>query len=162
IEAAITRRTRALIPVDLAGLPVDRERLAQIAQRHGLRVIEDAAQSFGARWAGRQIGSFRDPVSFSVPANKNIPPSQGGRNLLNDEDEAARLERLRLQGVVRLADGGMEVSAWGAKANLTDVAAAIGLGQLRQEAGFAAARKALAERYFARWDAPDFELPLAG
>lgn len=162
VEAAITRRTRALIPVDLAGLPADRDRLAQIARQHGLRVIEDAAQSFGSRWAGREIGSFGDLVCFSFHANKNITTAEGGCIVLNDEDEALRLERLRLQGVVRLADGGMEVPAWGAKANLTDVAAAIGLGQLRQETGFAAARRALAERYFSRWDIEDFELPLAG
>ena len=57
VEAAITPRTRAIIPVDLAGLPVDRDRLYAIAQRHGLRVVEDAAQSIGANWNGREIGS---------------------------------------------------------------------------------------------------------
>ena len=160
IEAAITPRTRALIPVDLAGLPVDRERLALLARRHGLRVIEDAAQSFGARWAGREIGSFGDLVCFSFHANKNITTSEGGCLVLNNDEEASRLERLRLQGVVRLPGGEMEVQAWGSKANLTDVAAAIGLGQLRQAQDFALARRALAERYYARWDAgADFELP---
>ena len=64
IERAITPRTRALIPVDLAGLPVDRERLNALARKHGLRVVEDAAQSFGARWGDREIGSFGDLVSL--------------------------------------------------------------------------------------------------
>jgi len=160
VEAAITPRTRALIPVDLAGLPVDRDRLAALASRHGLRVVEDAAQSFGSRWAGREIGSFGDLVSFSFHANKNITTSEGGCLVLNNEEEASRLERLRLQGVVRLPGGEMEVEAWGSKANLTDVAAAIGLGQLRQAEDFLATRRALAERYFANWDAGlDFELP---
>jgi dTDP-4-amino-4,6-dideoxygalactose transaminase len=161
MEKAITPRTRALIPVDLAGLPVDRERLAALACKHQLRVIEDAAQSFGARWAGREIGSFGDLVCFSFHANKNITTAEGGCLVLNSEEEALRLERLRLQGVIRMPHGELEVEAWGAKANLTDVAAAIGLGQLRQGQDFALARRALAERYYERWDtALDFELPL--
>jgi len=160
VEAAITPRTRALMPVDLAGLPVDRDRLYALAGRRGLRVIEDAAQAFGARWKGRAIGSFGDLVSFSFHANKNFTSAEGGCLVLNDDEEASRFEKLRLQGVTRLPDGGMEVEAWGAKANLTDVAAAIGLGQLRQVDGFTARRRALAECYFARWDASlDFELP---
>ncbi|MBS0342966.1 MAG: DegT/DnrJ/EryC1/StrS family aminotransferase [Proteobacteria bacterium] len=159
-EAAITPRTRAIIPVDLAGLPVDRDRLAALASKHGLRVIEDAAQSFGSRWNGREIGSFGDLVSFSFHANKNLTTSEGGCLVVNNDEEALRLERLRLQGVERLPGGELEVEAWGAKANLTDVAAAIGLGQLRQVEDFTVARRALAERYYARWDAGlDFELP---
>ena len=162
VEAAITPRTRALMPVDLAGLPVDRNRLYALAGRHGLRVIEDAAQSFGARWRSRAIGSFGDLVSFSFHANKNLTAAEGGCLVLNNEEEARRFEKLRLQGVTRLADGGMEVEAWGGKANLTDVAAAIGLGQLRQVDAFTARRRALAERYFERWDASlSFELPPA-
>lgn len=77
VEAAITSRTRALMPVDLAGLPVDRDRLHALAGRHGLRVIEDAAQSFGARWGNRAIGSFGDLVSFSFHANKNLTCAEG-------------------------------------------------------------------------------------
>ncbi|GAA4329371.1 DegT/DnrJ/EryC1/StrS aminotransferase family protein [Variovorax defluvii] len=162
VEHAITPRTRALIPVDLAGLPVDRERLDAIARRHGLRVIEDAAQSFGARWAGREIGSFGDLVAFSFHANKNLTTAEGGCLVLNNEVEARRFEKLRLQGVTRLPDGTMDVEAWGDKANLTDVAAAIGLGQLRQVDAFTARRRALAERYLARWDRSlGFELPSA-
>ena len=78
IEAAITPATRAIIPVDLAGLPVDRDRLYVIAKRHQLRVIEDAAQSFGSAWQGRRIGAFGDFVSFSFHANKNITTAEGG------------------------------------------------------------------------------------
>ncbi|MBU2410872.1 MAG: DegT/DnrJ/EryC1/StrS aminotransferase family protein, partial [Gammaproteobacteria bacterium] len=161
-EAAVTPRTRAIIPVDLAGLPVDRDRLHALAARHGLRVVEDAAQSFGANWKGREIGSFGDLVAFSFHANKNFTSAEGGCLVLNDDDEARRFERLRLQGVIRLPDGGIEVEAWGDKANLTDVAAAIGLGQLRQLEGFTARRRALAERYFAVWNRSlDFDLPPA-
>ncbi|VTU22360.1 UDP-4-amino-4-deoxy-L-arabinose--oxoglutarate aminotransferase [Variovorax sp. SRS16] len=160
IEAALTPRTRALIPVDLAGLPVDRDRLYALARRHSLRVVEDAAQSFGAHWHGREIGSFGDLVSFSFHANKNFTSAEGGCLVLNNDEEARAFEKLRLQGVTRLPDGGLEVEAWGAKANLTDVAAAIGLGQLRQVDDFSARRRVLARRYFARWDASlGFELP---
>jgi len=162
VEAAISPRTRAIIPVDLAGLPVDRDRLYALASKHGLRVIEDAAQSFGAHWNGREIGSFGDLVSFSFHANKNFTSAEGGCLVLNNEDEALRFERLRLQGVIRLPDGGMDVEAWGGKANLTDVAAAIGLGQLRQVDEFTRRRRALAERYFTVWDhAVKMELPPA-
>lgn len=161
-EAAITPRTRALLPVDLAGLPVDRHRLYDIAQRHGLRVVEDAAQALGARWDGREIGSFGDLVSFSFHANKNLTSAEGGCLVLNDEDEARQLEKLRLQGVTRLADGEMDVDVLGGKCNLTDVAAAIALGQLPHLDAFNARRGELARRYFERFDASlGFTLPLA-
>lgn len=160
VEAAITPRTRAVLPVDLAGLPVDRERLNRLAKTHGLRVVEDAAQSFGAQWNGRPIGSFGDLVSFSFHANKNMTFGEGGCLVMNDDAEARRFELLRLQGVERLPGGGMEVEAWGAKANMTDIAAAIGLGQLRSVDDFNLRRRQLARRYFERWDRSlGFDLP---
>lgn len=162
VEAAITPRTRALMPVDLAGLPVDRDHLYAIARRHGLRVIEDAAQSFGSQWNGREIGSIGDLVSFSFHANKNLTTAEGGCLVLNTAEEASRFEKLRLQGVTRLPDGGVEVDTWGGKANLTDIAATIGLGQLRHIDTFNARRRKLARRYFERWDLSlGFELPPA-
>ncbi len=160
IEAAITPRTRALIPVDLAGLPVDRDRLNALAGKHRLRVVEDAAQSFGSQWKGRAIGSFGDLVSFSFHANKNFTSAEGGCLVLNDAEEARAFEKLRLQGVERFPDGSLEVEAWGAKCNMTDVAAAIGLGQLRGIEDANARRHQLARRYFERWDRSlGFELP---
>ncbi|MBK0415571.1 DegT/DnrJ/EryC1/StrS family aminotransferase [Chromobacterium haemolyticum] len=160
-EAAITPRTRAIIPVDLAGLPVDRDRLYDIAKRHRLRVIEDAAQSMGANWRGRRIGSFGDLVSFSFHANKNMTSGEGGCLVLNDEDEARLFEKLRLQGVTRHADGGMDVDVLGGKANMTDIAAAIGLGQLPRLEGFNARRRELAALYFRHFDRQlGCELPL--
>ncbi|MBV8047435.1 MAG: DegT/DnrJ/EryC1/StrS aminotransferase family protein [Paludibacterium sp.] len=152
IEAAITPRTRALLPVDLAGLPVDRERLYRIAGAHGLRVIEDAAQSMGANWNGQRIGVGGDLVSFSFHPNKNMTSGEGGCLVMNNEDEARLFEKLRLQGVTRLPDGTMDVDVLGGKANLTDIAAAIGLGQLERLEGFNARRRELARRYFDRLD----------
>jgi dTDP-4-amino-4,6-dideoxygalactose transaminase len=148
IEAAITPATRAIIPVDLSGLPVDRDRLYAIAQRHQLRVVEDAAQAFGSMWKGKRIGCFGDFVSFSFHANKNITTIEGGCLVLNDEREARLAEQYRLHGVVRSGYDGMEVELVGGKYNLTDVAACVGLGQLPHLATFNAQRRELARAYF--------------
>lgn len=162
IEAAITPRTRAIIPVDLAGLPVDRDRLYAIAKKHNLRVIEDAAQSMGASWNGQKIGSFGDLTSFSFHANKNMTTTEGGALVLNNEAEAKLCEKWRLQGVSRFPDGTMDVDVPGGKYNMTDVAAVIGLHQLEKIDGFNARRKALVQRYFAQIDpALGLELPQA-
>lgn len=152
LEAAITPRTRAVIPVDLAGLPVDRERLYAIAGRHGLRVVEDAAQSMGANWRGAPIGQTGDLVSFSFHANKNMTCGEGGCLVLNNEEEARLFEKLRLQGVTRFPDGTMDVDVLGGKANMTDIAAAIGLGQLKSLDAFNARRRELARLYFQHFD----------
>lgn len=149
LEAAITPRTRALIPVYLAGLPVDMDRLYAIARRHGLRVIEDAAQALGASWNGREIGSFGDLVSFSFHPNKNLTSIEGGALVLNNAEEARLAEKYRLQGVTRSGVDGMDVDVLGGKFNLTDVAARVGLGQLPHLDRFTARRRELARRYFA-------------
>ena len=160
-EAAVTAATRALIPVDLAGLPVDRDRLDELARRRKLRVVEDAAQSFGASWRGRALGSFGDFVAFSFHANKNVTSGEGGALVLPDEALAGACEKLRLQGVTRSGEDGMEVDVLGGKWNLTDIAARIGLGQLARLAEFTARRRALARLYFERWDrALGCELPV--
>jgi dTDP-4-amino-4,6-dideoxygalactose transaminase len=152
LEAAITPRTKAIIPVDLAGLPVDRDRLYEIARRHKLRVIEDAAQAMGANWKGREIGADGDLVSFSFHANKNITTTEGGCLVMNTDEEAKLFEKLRLQGVTRSADGGMDVDVLGGKSNLTDVAAVIGVHQLRKLDTFNEKRRELAREYFRGFD----------
>ena len=156
LEAAITPATRAIIPVYLSGLPVDMDRLYDIARRHKLRVIEDAAQALGSTWNGRRIGSFGDFVSFSLQANKNITSSEGGFLVLNNADEARLAEKYRLQGVTRSGFDGLEVDVLGGKFNMTDVAAAIGLGQFAQVDAITAHRKQLARHYFSCFGA-DFE-----
>lgn len=162
LETAISPKTKALIPVDLAGLPVDRDRLYAIAARHRLRVVEDAAQSFGAFWNGQMIGCRGDFVAFSFHANKNLTTGEGGALVVPDDVDLSRCERLRLQGVKRYPDGGMDVDLPGGKFNLTDIAAAIGLGQLEHLTRFTERRRALARRYFARLDpALGLELPPA-
>lgn len=148
VEAAITPRTRAIIPVYLAGLPVDMDRLYSIARKHGLRVIEDAAQAIDSRWRGERIGAIGDLVSFSFHANKNINSVEGGCLVMNSEAEALRAERLRLQGVIRTGPDGMEVEEPGGKFNLSDVHAAVGIGQLARLESITRRRAVLAERYF--------------
>ena len=152
IATAVTPATRAIIPVDLAGLPVDRERLYAIAANHRLRVLEDAAQSFGASWAGRPLGSFGDFVSFSFHANKNVTSIEGGALVLPIDIDPGLVERYRLQGVARSGFDGMEVDVLGGKFNLTDVAARVGLGQLARLDEFTARRRLLARHYFDCFD----------
>lgn len=148
VEAAITPRTRAIMPVYLSGLPVDMDRLYAIAKKHNLRVIEDAAQAIDSRWRGQRIGAFGDLVSFSFQANKNITSVEGGCLVMNSPEEAVRAERLRLQGVIRTGMDGMDVEEPGGKFNLTDVNAAIGLSQLAHLDAITARRAELAETYF--------------
>ena len=157
--AAITPKTRAIMPVYLAGLPVDMDKLYALAKQHNLRVIEDAAQAFGSQWHGKKIGSFGDLVSFSFQANKNLTTVEGGCLVLNTDTEAKLAEKLRLQGITRLGIDGMDVDVLGGKDNLTDVNAAIGLQQLKQLPTYQARRAVLAHQYF---DAIRAELKSAG
>ena len=148
VESAITKKTKAILPVYLAGLPVDLDRLYAIAGKHGLRVVEDAAQAFGSSWKGARIGARGDLVAFSFHANKNITSAEGGAIVLPSEADIPLAEKLRLQGVTRFDEDGMDVDVVGGKFNLTDVAARIGLGQLKRLTEFTDKRRALARRYF--------------
>jgi dTDP-4-amino-4,6-dideoxygalactose transaminase len=156
LEAAITPRTRAIIPVFLSGLPVDMDRLYDIANKHNLRVVEDAAQALGSTWQGKRIGSFGDLVSFSFQANKNLTTGEGGCLVLNNLDEARIAEKYRLQGVTRSGVDGIDVDVLGGKYNMSDIMAAIGLGQMKTLAALTAHRAALARHYFDCFG-PDFE-----
>lgn len=156
VEAAITPRTRAIIPVHMCGLPCDMDKLYAIAKKHNLRVVEDAAQAIGSTWQGKRIGSFGDFASFSFQVNKNIMTGEGGCLVLNNEDEAKLAEKYRLQGVSRSGLDGIDVDVLGGKYNMTDIAAAIGLGQLKRLDEFNTKRLALAKHYFTSFG-PEFE-----
>ena len=159
VAAAITPKTRAIMPVYLAGLPVDMDQLYALAKQYQLRVIEDAAQAFGSQWKAKKIGSFGDLVSFSFQANKNLTTVEGGCLVLNNIDEAKLAEKFRLQGLTRQGMDGMDVDVLGGKDNLTDVNAVIGLQQLKQLPSYQTRRSALARQYF---DAIRNELKSAG
>ncbi len=148
LAAAITSKTRAIMPVYLAGLPVNMDQLYDLAKQYKLRVIEDAAQAFGSQWKGQKIGSIGDLVSFSFQANKNLSTVEGGCLVLNNADEAKLAEKFRLQGLTRQGMDGMDVDVLGGKDNLTDVNAVIGLHQLKQLPAFQTRRSALARQYF--------------
>jgi len=140
VAAAITPRTRALMPVDYAGHPCDYDALLPLAARAGIPVIEDAAHALGAAWRGRPVGSFATITAFSFYATKNLTTGEGGAAVTDDEALAARLSLLSLHGMNRDAwkrytDTGSwyyEVTAPGFKYNLSDVLAAIGIGQLER------------------------------
>ncbi|MBT8563056.1 DegT/DnrJ/EryC1/StrS aminotransferase family protein [Polynucleobacter paneuropaeus] len=149
VAAVVSSKTRAIMPVYLAGLPINMDELHSLAKQYKLRVIEDAAQAIGSTWKGHKIGSIGDLVSFSFQANKNLSTVEGGCLVFNNLDEAKLAEKLRLQGVTRQGMDGMDVDVLGGKDNLTDVNAVIGLHQLKQLPQFQAKRAELARHYFA-------------
>lgn len=148
IAAAITPRTRAILPVHMCGLPCDMDKIYALAAQHSLRVVEDAAQAIGSTWKGKRVGAFGDLISFSFQVNKNLMTGEGGCLVVNSPDEAGLTERYRLQGVSRSGLDGIDVDVLGGKYNMTEIAAVMGLAQLRQLATFNAKRLALAKHYF--------------
>lgn len=163
VESAITVRTRAIVPVHFAGLPVDLDALYDLAADNGLRVIEDAAHAIGSSFQGRRIGSEGDLVCFSFHPNKNLTTGEGGAIVASSELELQFIERARFHGLVREPTGDMDVVFAGTKANMSDIAACIGLGQLARLDSFNARRRQLAALYFKLWgsDCP-LRLPARG
>lgn len=153
VAAAITPRTKAIVPTHFPGALVDMDALYALARSHGLRVIEDAALALGSRWRGRPVGSFGDLCAFSFHPNKNITSIEGGALVVNDAAEANLVETMRFHGIVRLDDGTRDVAEAGGKFNLPDVNAALGLAQLARLDEFLARRRALVAHYFAHWRA---------
>jgi dTDP-4-amino-4,6-dideoxygalactose transaminase len=150
VEATITPRTRAIMPVHFAGLPCDMDRLYDIAKRHRLRVIEDAAHAIGSSWKGQRIGSFGDLVCFSFHPNKNMTTIEGGAVSGGSPEEVKALELHRWHGQQKTPSG-MDTVFAGGKANLSVVAARVGIGQLRRLEEFNAKRRQLVDRYFELW-----------
>lgn len=101
IEAAVTSRTRALVPVDFAGQPPDMDAIMAIGRRHGLPVIEDAAHSIGAEYHGKRIGAVADITAFSFYATKNITSGEGGAFVTNNASWAERAAIMSLHGISR-------------------------------------------------------------
>lgn len=155
LAAAITPRTRAIVPVHFAGLPVDMDPVCALADQHGVRVIEDAAHAIGAEYKGKRIGSFADAQVFSFHPNKNITTGEGGAVATRDAAFAAKVALLRFHGMDREAwhrfgkpgTPHYEIVAPGFKYNMMDIQAALGLHQLPALDGFIAQRTALAARY---------------
>jgi len=155
VAAAITPRTKAIVPTHFPGALGDMDALYALARRHGLRVIEDAALVQGSTWNGQPVGSFGDIATFSFHPNKNMTTIEGGAIVVPDEETARRIEVLRFHGIERLPDDTRDVATASGKYNMSDVSAAIGLAQLAQLPGFLARRQRLADRYFAVFPAID-------
>jgi len=148
VESALSTRTRAVLPVHFAGLPVDMRPMHDLLRDRDILLFEDAAQAIGSTYEGRQIGSSGNPVAFSFHANKNMTTIEGGAVACLDDDLVSRLESIRFHGITRNDAGEMMVEDWGGKMNLPDVCAAIGLAQLEKLDRFNARRRELAQRYF--------------
>ncbi|MCD6288726.1 MAG: aminotransferase class I/II-fold pyridoxal phosphate-dependent enzyme [Candidatus Hydrogenedentes bacterium] len=156
IEERVTDRTRAIIPVDMAGQPCNHDAIREIADRHGLAVIEDAAHAFGATYRGRNIGLLHEFNCFSFYPNKVMTTIEGGMVTLEDDDTATQLRALRLFGMSKDAweryspigrHQSAEVLMPGYKYNMTDIQAAVGIHQLKKFDRFLATRRRYARIY---------------
>jgi len=157
VEAAITPRTRAIMPVHYAGLAADMPAILAIARRHGLKVVEDAAHALPTTSAGQWVGTLdSDATVFSFYANKTITTGEGGMLVTRNAALAQRAKTMRLHGMNRDAFDRFtakvpswyyEVVAPGFKYNLTDIAAALGIHQLRRAQTFQQQRVVLADAY---------------
>ncbi len=148
VEAAITPRTKAIVPTHFSGLPCDMDRLYAIAKKHNLRVIEDAALAIGSTWKGTPIGAFGDIATFSFHPNKNMTTIEGGAAIFANEVDAKRAEVLRFHGITKLADGTRDVTDAGGKFNMSDVSARLGIEQLKMLNTWNKQRQTLADEYF--------------
>jgi len=146
LEECITSRTRAIMPVHIYGLPVDMDPLLELARRHGLAVIEDAAQAHGLSYRGLPCGSFGSASCFSFYPNKHVTTGEGGMVVTNDEALAERCRSLRNlcfgQGDNRFVH---EALGWNYR--MTNLQAALGVAQLERLDQFVLKKRAIGERY---------------
>ncbi len=157
VEAAITPRTKAVVPVHYAGRAADMPALLALAQRHGLKVVEDAAHALPTTCGGQLVGTLAsDACVFSFYANKTITTGEGGMVVTRDAALAQRVKVMRLHGISRDAFDRFtakvpswyyEIVAPGFKYNLTDIAAALGIQQLKKARSFQQRREAIAMHY---------------
>lgn len=174
IEAAITPRTKAILPVHIAGLPAELNPILEIAQRHNLAVVEDAAHAFPSHYHGHIIGTL--PSGYAIPhatcfsfyATKTITTGEGGMICTNDASIAERCRIMALHGISKdawkryTAEGSWyyEIIAPGYKYNLTDIASALGLAQLAKAERMWQRRKDISVRYNEAFAAiPHLQLP---
>ncbi len=171
VAAAITARTKAVIPVHIAGLSSELGPLLDLCRPRGIAVIEDAAHAFPSTYRGRPIGSIGDITCFSFYATKTIATGEGGMLCTNDEVRADRCRMMSLHGISRDAwsryatngSWAYDVVAPGFKYNLTDIASALGLVQLERAEAMTRLRAEIAARYDEAFEPMElFELPAGG
>ncbi len=160
IESRITDRTRAIMPVHIYGLPVDMDPLLDIAQRHGLAVIEDAAEMIGQAYRGRPCGSFGDLSTFSFYPNKHVTTGEGGMIVTDDDALADRCRSLRNLAMKAPRRFVHEEIGWNFR--MTNMQAALGLAQLERLDEFVGRKVRIFERYTELLsDIPSLQLPVA-
>ena len=161
VEAAMTKRTRAVVAVDIYGYPCELDVLRALCNERGIALIEDACEALGARYKGRPLGSQGPPAVFAFYPNKQITTGEGGMITTHSEDEWRLLRSLRNQG--RADSGGwLEHARLGFNYRLDDVRAAIGIGQLEKLDEILASRATVAGRYSRLLrDIAGLELPCA-
>lgn len=156
-EILISPRTKAIIPLHFAGLPCDQAAVYRLAERHGLRVIEDAMHAFGTEIGGRKIGAYGDITCFSFDPVKIITSIDGGCVVVNSGDELAKLQRMRLLGVDKdTTERYRNRRAWdydviseGYRYHLTNIMASIGISQVKRIDEFIASRRRVCRAYSA-------------
>ncbi len=172
IRAAVTDKTRAIIPVHFAGLPCPMEEIFDIAGRYNLHVVEDAAHALPARYKGEMVGTLKSAATvFSFYANKPITTGEGGLILTSNAHIAARCRAMRLHGISRdvfnrYASNSpawyYEVIAPGFKYNMSDIAASVGIHQLKKADQFRARRAEIADTYLRALSGLPLVLPATG
>jgi dTDP-4-amino-4,6-dideoxygalactose transaminase len=169
IASAITERTKAIIPVHIAGLPADLNAITDVARSHNVAVIEDAAHAFPARYKERMVGNLSDFTCFSFYATKTITTGEGGMICTSNAAWAEWCRIMSLHGISKdawkryTAEGSWyyEIVAPGYKYNMTDVAAALGLAQLAKADRMWQRRQEIARRYSTAFsECPELQVPL--
>jgi UDP-4-amino-4,6-dideoxy-L-N-acetyl-beta-L-altrosamine transaminase len=151
IEKLITNKTKAIVPVHFGGKPVNLDKIHAIAKKHNLLVIEDAAHALGSSIEGKKIGSFSDMNIFSFHAIKPITTSEGGAVLTNNEEYAQKLRLFRSHGIIKKKFWNSDMVSMGYNYRLTEVAAALGISQLKKLDRFVAKRNEIANYFDVRF-----------
>jgi dTDP-4-amino-4,6-dideoxygalactose transaminase len=172
IEQAITPKTKAIIPVHFAGLACDMDPIIDIAKRHKLSIIEDAAHALPTTYKGKLIGTLDTAASiYSFYATKTITTGEGGMVVTKNPELASRCKTMRLHGISRdvfdrytstTANWYYEITAPGHKCNMTDIAAAIGIPQLKKARKFQQIRQNIKQRYYEAFKDLPITLPNEG
>ena len=155
IERRLSPRTKAILPVHFAGQACDMDAINALARAHRLPVVEDAAHAIPTRYRGRLVGTLSEVTCFSFYATKNVTTGEGGMVVTDRDDVMERMRLMHLHGMSRDAwkrytqngSWSYEILAPGFKYNLTDIAAAIGIHQLRKAEAFRERRLAIADQY---------------
>jgi len=151
IEKLITPATKAIVPVDFGGKAVNLKKIQELAAKHKLLVIEDACHALGSEVDGQKIGSISDMTIFSFHAIKPITTGEGGAVLTNDEAYAEKLRRFRSHGIIKKKFWNMDMVEMGYNYRLTDIAAALGLSQIKKLDAFIKKRDEIAAYYDERF-----------